>query len=97
MRDMSDYRVSPDLGMGLQVPSHREGTLHLGRLEFPLRPFPVSVDVGCHLERRVTEMARQPSDLRTCLEPQLSAPPRRLRGSPRRRESLPVVDLSPAP
>jgi hypothetical protein len=54
---MSDNRDSDDLGMGLQVPSHREGTLHLGRLEFPLRTLPVSVNVGCHFERRVPEMA----------------------------------------
>jgi hypothetical protein len=51
IRDWFAYRVSPDLGMGLRVPSHREGAFHLGRLKFALGTLPVSVDVGCHFER----------------------------------------------
>ena len=57
IRDKFDNRVSDGRGMGLAVPSHREDTFHLGRLEFSLGTLPVSVDVGCHFERRVPEMA----------------------------------------
>ena len=41
MRNKFDYGFSDGPGMGVQVPSHREGTFHLGRLEFPLGALPV--------------------------------------------------------
>src|SRR5262245_19431112 len=53
---------------GLQVPSDREGAFHLVCLKFALGTLPMSLDVGCHFERRVPEMARQPGDLGTSLK-----------------------------
>ena len=61
-------RRSLQYGFSTALRSDCEGALHLGRLNLPLCPLPVPIDVGRHLERRVAEVARQPSDLSAALE-----------------------------
>jgi hypothetical protein len=48
--------------------SDREGPFHLGSLQLALSPLPVPVDVGGHLQRRVTKVAGEPRDLGAVLE-----------------------------